>query len=75
MKNIKIEANEILGSNTIKLVATEGTKELSVNIDSYTYNQIALRLINCANLECFKNLVLDNGGSIHIEPTLDISRV
>ena len=75
MKNIKIKANEILGTNTMRLVATEGTKELSVNIDSYTYNQIALRLINCANLECFKNLVLDNEGSIHIEPTLDISRV
>ena len=75
MKKIKIEANNILGTNTMRLVATEGTKELSVNIDSYTYNQIALRLIQCANIEVFKNLILDNGGTIHIEPTIDISRI
>ena len=75
MKNLKIEVNEIMGTNQMRLVATEGTKELSVNIDSYTYNQLALRLIKCANLEVFKNLILDNGGSIHIEPTIDISRI
>ena len=75
MKKIKIEANNILRTNTMRLVATEGTKELSVNIDSYTYNQIALRLIQCANIEVFKNLILDNGGTIHIEPTIDISRI
>lgn len=75
MKNIKFEINGILGTDKMRIVATEGTKELSINIDSYTYNQIALKIINCANLECFKNLILDNGGSIHIEPTLDISRV
>lgn len=75
MKNLKIEANNILGTDTMRLVATEGNKELSANIDSYTYNQLALRLINCANIECFKNLILDNGGSIHIEPTIDISRI
>lgn len=75
MKTLKIEANNILGTDTMRVTATEGTKELSVNIDSYTYNQLALKLINCANIECFKNLVLDNGGTIHIEPTIDISRL
>ena len=75
MKNLKIEANNILGTNTMRLVATEGQRELSVNINSYTYNQIALKLIKCANIECFKNLILDNGGSIHIEPPIDISRI
>lgn len=75
MKNLKIEANNILGTDEMRLVATEGTKELSVNIDSYTYNQIALQLIKCNNIETFKNLILDNGGSIHIETTIDISRI
>ena len=75
MKNLKIEANNILGTDTMRIVATEGNREISVNIDSYIYNQLALQLIKCANLECFKNLILDNGGSIHIEPTIEISRV
>ena len=76
MKNFTItDINEILGTNQMRLIAEEGQKRLSVNIDSYTYNQLALRLIRCANLECFKNLILDNGGSIHIEPTIDILRI
>lgn len=76
MKNFKItEVNGILGTNQMRLVAEEGKKRLSVNIDGYTYNQLALQLVKCANMEAFKNLILDNGGSIHIEPTIDILRI
>ena len=74
--NLKIETNQILGKdNKMRIVLEEGQKRVSFNLNSYTYNQIALRLIKAANIEVAKNLILDNGGEYHIEETIDISRL
>lgn len=69
------EINPILGCNQMRLVAEEGEKRLSVNIDCYTYNQLAKTLIKCSNIECFKNLITANGGNVHIEPTISINKI
>ena len=75
MTNLKIEANPILGKEETRIVLEEGQKRVSFNINNYTYNQIALRLIKAANIEVAKNLILDNGGKYHIEEPIDISRL
>ena len=75
MTTLKIETNKILGSEEIRIVLEEGQKRVSFNINSYSYNQIALRLIKAANIEVAKNLILDNGGEYHIEETIDPSRL
>ena len=68
---LKITANEILGTNKMRICAEQGDKNLSVNINSYTYNQLARTIIACTNIECLKNLLVDNGGKIHYEPQLN----
>lgn len=73
--NLKIEVNPILGKDEMRIVLEEGQKRASFNLNSYSYNQIALRLIKSANIEVAKNLILDNGGKYHIEGTIDISRL
>lgn len=75
MTNLKIEANPILGKEETRIVLEEGQKRVSFNLNNYTYNQIALRLIKAGNIEVAKNLILDNGGEYHIEETIDISRL
>ena len=75
MTNLKIQTNEILGSEEMRIVLEEQNKRVSFNLNSYSYNQIALRLIKAANIEVAKNLILDNGGEYHIEETIDISRL
>ena len=74
MTNLKIETNQILGKDEMRIVLEEGQKRVSFNINSYSYNQIALRLIKAANIEVAKNLILDNGGEYHIEKTIDPSK-
>ena len=74
MTNVKIEANQILGKDEMRIVLEEGQKRISFNLNSYSYNQIALRLIKVGNIEVAKNLILDNGGEYHIEETIDPSR-
>lgn len=75
MTNLKIEVNQILGKDEMRIVLEEQNKRVSFNLNSYSYNQIALRLIKAANIEVAKNLILDNGGEYHIEETIDISRL
>ena len=71
MTNLKIQTNEILGSEEMRIVLEEQNKRVSFNLNNYSYNQIALRLIKAANIEVAKNLILDNGGEYHIEKTID----
>lgn len=68
---LKITANEILGTNEMRICAEQGDKNLSVNISNYTYNQLARTIIACANIEVLKNLLIANGGKIHCEPQLN----
>lgn len=68
---LKITANEILGTNAMRIYAEQGNKNLSVNINNYTYNQLARTILACANIECLKNLLISNGGEIHCEPQLN----
>ena len=75
MTNLKIQTNEILGSEEMRIVLEEQNKRVSFNLNSYSYNQIALRLIKAGNIEVAKNLILDNGGKYHIEEPIDISRL
>ena len=75
MTNLKIEVNQILGKDEMRIVLEEQNKRVSFNLNSYSYNQIALRLIKASNIEVAKNLILDNGGEYHIEETIDPSRL
>lgn len=75
MTNLKIETNQILGSEETRIVLEEGQKRVSFNLNNYTYNKIALRLIKAGNIEVAKNLILDNGGKLHIEASIDASKL
>ena len=68
---LKITANEIKCTNEMRICAEQDNKNLSVNISSYTYNQLARTIIACANIETLKNLLVSNGGKIHCEPQLN----